>query len=363
MLHSLLVGIVLVLPATTNALGPAEPKRHLAFPLQTTDAGFLRRMAYPHGPRAQQKRATSATAVTWTISPDETCGYLSGSVGAPITCDNSAICEWLPRGGVLCEGGTTYSAHVSCYEMEDALNTDKCNDVCTSNIYNLLCTETSAPYCRTYVYPSDISDYRCGSTSETRVSSVSWTYEGQVNPGFTTTVIYNELETSSSESIDSISSSPPDVVSATETISTSQPAEPSPSSDSKTPVGAIVGGVVGGLAVVGFVIVASLYLLRRKRGQNENEATPHHPPPPIQTQFQPQFQPQPPVSMANTKPVVTSTAQSPTVASPVQSEWRGSSVMSPVSAVSPPLPSELGTGPPDYSHSIHELPSNQNNMH
>ncbi|KAH7128954.1 hypothetical protein EDB81DRAFT_764104 [Dactylonectria macrodidyma] len=375
MLHSFLVGFVLALPAATNALDAAQPKRPIVIPPQTTDAVFLRRTAHPHAPRAQQERETSVTGYTWTFAPDATCGYLSGSGGAPITCESSAICEWLPSVAIYCEGVTTYSAHTQCLEMEDALNTDKCNDVCTSNIYNLLwsvmplgvlaCTETSAPYCRTYVYPSDISDYRCGSTSETRVSRVDFTYKGQDNPGFTTTVIYNDPESTAFKSSTSISFTSSDVASSTGPTSTTQSAEPTHSTGSKTPVGAIVGGVVGGLAVVGFVIVGSIYLLRQKRGPHENEVPPHHPPPPMQTQLQPQLRPQSPVSTVNTKPAVLSTVQSPTVSSPVQSEWPGSSVMSPVTAVSPPPPSQLGTGPPDYSHShsIHELPSNQNNIH
>lgn len=85
-----------------------------------------------------QKRETSVTGATWTIATDETCGYLSGSVGAPITCEDYATCAWNVPAGFLCFGSETATGYVTCYDRGDALNTDNCNDVCTSDVYNLL---------------------------------------------------------------------------------------------------------------------------------------------------------------------------------------------------------------------------------
>lgn len=206
-------------------------------------------------------------------------------------------------------------------------------------------TETSAPYCRTYIYPSDVRDYRCASTPATRGSSVFWTYDGQDNPGFSTTVLYDVSMTT----VDSTTS--PTEVTSTEPTTTTQSIEPTHKPESKTPVGAIIGGVVGGLAVVGVIILGAIFLLRRRRSQNESEA----PPPPIQ--------PEPAVDMTNTKPPVGYDPQSPSVASPVESEWRGSSVISPQSTTISPVPhSELSAAPPGYSGSIHELSGDQDNV-
>ncbi|KAH6869250.1 hypothetical protein B0T10DRAFT_568971 [Thelonectria olida] len=289
-------------------------------------------MAHPHGLEKQQKRETPGN--TWTIAPDETCGYLSGSVGAPITCDDYETCLWHVQVAFFCAGSKTTTGHVTCFNREDALNTDKCDDVCISDIYNLLCTETSAPYCRTYAYPSDLRDYRCANTPATRVSSASWTYDGQDDPGFSTTVIV--LTTT---------------VPPTEPTTTVPPQESTNPPEPKPPVGAIIGGVVGGLAILGFIILGAIYLLRRKRSQTESEA----PPPPIQSE--------PPVAMTNTKPHVDSTAQSPTVGSPRQSAWPGSSVVPPDPTMSLISRSELTAMPPDYSDSVPEMPGDQNNVH
>jgi hypothetical protein len=84
----------------------------------------------------RQASTTPATTFTVVISPDSTCGFLSGSPGNAITCSNGDLCSWelahVPA--IFC--GTT--AYLQCLDREDALDPELCDDVCQENSYNLL---------------------------------------------------------------------------------------------------------------------------------------------------------------------------------------------------------------------------------
>ncbi|KAJ3536626.1 hypothetical protein NM208_g6642 [Fusarium decemcellulare] len=110
------------------------------------------------------------------------------------------------------EGQTTGIAHTKCLQREEALDPNLCGDVCVSNTYNLLCTNDTAPYCRTYAFPQGVRDYRCAPTPATRVSSADFTYDGQKHPNTTvstfgypdgTTSVLDETESLSATGIES----------------------------------------------------------------------------------------------------------------------------------------------------------------
>lgn len=89
-----------------------------------------------HGVMARRAAATSDITLTITIASDETCGYLSGTVGVPITCENSAICMWEEdRLGVI---ACSKEIHTGCVESKTAVDPNLCDDTCQSNIYSLL---------------------------------------------------------------------------------------------------------------------------------------------------------------------------------------------------------------------------------
>ncbi|KAF0637691.1 hypothetical protein FPSE5266_07341 [Fusarium pseudograminearum] len=127
-----------------------------------------------------------APTYTITYASDSVCGYLSGSVQIPISCENKNRCLWELESFkyIACEidGETTGIAHTKCLARDEALDANLCDDVCVSNAYNLQCTNDTAPYCRTYAYPRGVRDYRCAPTPATRVSSVDFTYDGQKFP-------------------------------------------------------------------------------------------------------------------------------------------------------------------------------------
>ncbi|KAF4975867.1 hypothetical protein FZEAL_7400 [Fusarium zealandicum] len=138
---------------------------------------------------AYRRQDEETPTYTVTYAPESTCGYLSGLVEIPITCENQGTCLWEQEyfRYIACEiqGKTTGLARTKCLQRDEALNPDLCDDVCVSNTYNLLCTNETQQYCRTYAYPKGVRDYRCAPEPATRVSSVDFTYEGQKNPNFT----------------------------------------------------------------------------------------------------------------------------------------------------------------------------------
>ncbi|KAH6695673.1 hypothetical protein F5X68DRAFT_198733 [Plectosphaerella plurivora] len=260
--------------------------------------------------RRQLATSTPTTTVV-TAAPDSTCGFLSGSPGNAITCENGGICSWAPDNvrAIICADipkGISFSAKLQCFERTAATNTNICDDVCQSNEFNLLCTESTAAFCRTYNFPSGLRDFRCASTSVALAQSIEFTYSNQEGRDFFTTTwsdeptglptsitrpsILSESETSTArESSSRSSSSASDTGSAT--------AEPAPSGGG-TNIGAIVGGVVGGVAVLALIGFGIFFMRRHSAKKNAQAGAaqnmnapplPHNsmPPPMQQQQYYP----------------------------------------------------------------------------
>lgn len=289
------------------------------------------------GLKHRQAETTSSVTYTITMSPDKTCGYLSGSAGVGITCENGATCAWEVKevDAILC--GTAILNR--CIESSVAVDPDQCDDVCQSNEFNLLCTDSDTPYCRTYAFPSGVRDYRCASTPVTAVQSADFTYDGQDDPGFVTSVLDDTVTTAISS--DTETSTEP--VSTTTTTDPPGPTTTVPAPDppkKKTPIGAIVGGAVGGVAVIAIIVIAAIYFFRKKKKPTEPPVnqTPvvqapvqgnpgYFPPVPMDQQQHQQMQQ---MQMNNAPDMKNAMATSP-----VQSDWRQSSMSGQNSAISP----------------------------
>ncbi|PTD04095.1 hypothetical protein FCULG_00000016 [Fusarium culmorum] len=332
-MHQLLRSVILVgLWATANTKLSSAPR---------TDC--CPRLRYE---AKRQQMSMSELAVTQ--APDETCGYLSGRAVLPITCENSKPCMWATEIGMICgdinDDEKNWQVHFKCMDREMALNPALCNDTCIDNPVFLLCTEESAPYCATYLFPDAIVDYRCSSTQATRASSADFTYRGQENAGVVTTIIpLNGRRISKTKPTESISSA--DSTSSTTSASSSSSPDP-PNSNN---LGAIIGGAIGGFAALSLVIIAIFWFIRQSKKKQ-------HPPP---TQ----------VSQMEQAPLSDSMAGKPVPTSPVQSEWRGSMMRAFSSShstspqgwlnapVSPSAQSEMSQGilPPMGSNLPHEM--------
>ncbi|KAK2486075.1 hypothetical protein H9L39_00002 [Fusarium oxysporum f. sp. albedinis] len=67
---------------------------------------------------------------TMTMAGDSTCGFLSGSPGNAITCENRLPCFWEQEymAAIFCGTNTNAEFHTTCVERETALNPELCND-------------------------------------------------------------------------------------------------------------------------------------------------------------------------------------------------------------------------------------------
>ncbi|KAM6522683.1 hypothetical protein FALCPG4_012310 [Fusarium falciforme] len=342
--HALALGAMAV---STAAMAISEPTGR-------RDAGYLYQPAPTLMPEMHEleklqkqllhlgKRQETASVNTYTVvnSPDETCGFLSGSPGNAIQCANGEKCSWelahITR--IMC--GSV--AHVTCYNREQALNTELCNDVCQSNSFYLLCTERSSAYCAVYSYEDGVKDYRCATASLSRAQGVSFTYDGQRGRSFTTlTVAGDAVETPTPSSTSTTTTEEPeesetetetptesDDITTTITVdpgraTSAGPVEIEHGKSDGPNIGAIVGGSIGGFVALSLIVLGAIWLLRRNK---KNQTSPNQPapvPPPMQHHT--------PVSSV---PPMSEHTGLVSPASPTQSDWRGSSV-APTSTQSP----------------------------
>ncbi|KAH7118677.1 hypothetical protein B0J13DRAFT_569535 [Dactylonectria estremocensis] len=330
-----------------------EHVQALPTPTPTQDlSGLSEGLMGLQGLDLKPRQVSSSITYTYTLAPDETCGYLSASAGAAITCENRQLCAWeVKEAGVVFCGS---EVKTQCFDSSVAVDTALCSDVCQSNTFNLLCTESDAPYCRTYIYPSSVWDYRCASTSPTTPQSVDFTYESQIDPGFTTTTFVlggsSSIPGGTTLSTDSTSSSEL----PTSTTIPPEATDP-PKPKKKTPIGAIIGGVVGGVAVIAFIFFGILFFLRRKKPNTPpaNQAPSHSQPPtnyipgPADQYQQQQSQQQQMAMTPDGKPAIAT--------SPVLSNWHHSAMSGPSTAISPV--SQGGWAPQPFPNTAPSAPA------
>ncbi|KAF5973513.1 hypothetical protein FBULB1_8259 [Fusarium bulbicola] len=344
--QALLLGAMLQAANAVDVARAAQRNRVRDVPAAITEApyGIMHEaeMLVGHNGLQARQAASSSEPLVVTIAPDATCGYLSGQAGAAVTCGNGSPCSWagVSRSGLVGCGSDIF---ILCVESSIAVNPSSCDDVCQSNTFYLKCTDSDTPYCRTYAFPSGIADYRCASTPVGKPQSVDFTYDGQKNANFKTTTLSNGIASESlrATAINSDSGSASQASQTetqAETTTTSEAPEPTKKSKS-TPVGAIVGGVVGGVALIGLIGLGAVCLLRRRKSKPEPAPAPAQPvmaqqqaPPPApmnqnpypqQQHYQPAAQPYPDHSMA---------------ASPAPSDARISMMSGPMSSVGPTSP-------------------------
>lgn len=201
-----------------------------------------------------------------------------------------------------------------------------------ANMSSFHSTDSDEPYCRTYLYPNGVADYRCASTSVGSIQRVEHTFKGDDSPNFVTTTLSDE---------DGPPSFIPESVSRSIVIDdpTSTTDSPGPTSSSAipappskpVPVGAIVGGVVGGLAVLGLIAIGTIFALRRRKPKPTIDTTISYQPNAI---HEPSQMTQKPQSGPSHQQAVLSPVYDPSMASsPIQPNPSTSMVSGPVSPI------------------------------
>jgi hypothetical protein len=223
----------------------------------------------------------------WTMAPDETCGYLSGSSQNPVTCENNLPCMW-GDSGFICgdiNDEARWDIRNACYDQEAATNPKSCDDTCVSNKFRLHCTNESAPYCATYLFsPISNSYFVCTSTSLTRILTASLTFVKQLNRQFDTTTLTSTFTTTISGDTSDTQLPPPITTTSSPSItptsslssSTAPSTSPSPSSGQNN-LGPIIGGAVGGFVAISLVALAVFWLVRQPRNTKARQSVHGHP--------------------------------------------------------------------------------------
>ncbi|ROV89493.1 hypothetical protein VPNG_10158 [Cytospora leucostoma] len=213
---------------------------------------------------------------------DNTCAYIGGDPHYPLYCSVDSLCVYNSVSsniGCCPDTSTTCAIWTTCFDSTDA------SLYTTDNGYTLWCGDSEYPYCKTHLYNDDT--FR------------GYTLQGCAVAAGTDSVVYSATLSSVSSSsrksssaangFTTVSSSTRGSDPATSTLTTSTPT----SRSSPAPIGAIVGGVVGGIAVIALFALGLVFLLRRRRrdpGPKGNQTAqqtslsqsggyPHQPPP------------------------------------------------------------------------------------
>ncbi|KAL6868625.1 hypothetical protein J3F83DRAFT_737785 [Trichoderma novae-zelandiae] len=213
-------------------------------------------------PKPLMGRMMVPRADDFTLGP-QTCGFVPGTAANSFTCISS---------GFTC---TPQQDHVGCCEPNSACSLIKttCIDykasqggACNlpSDYHTLCCGTSSLPGCYTWVISTSASSDESVSLY-TLFDCSAQAGRGTlltVDPGWSSTHSFGRTTATTTSTSPSASSS----TTSTTTSTTSTP-EPT-SKSSSTPVAAIAGGTVGGVAALGLVALAAFLFLRRRNPRN-----------------------------------------------------------------------------------------------
>lgn len=195
--------------------------------------------------------------------PAVLCGYVSGISSQPVTCpDFRRTCFF--NTNVKAVGCCSHSSDPpeSCAQYTSCIDSTaitSCTGSCSNNLLVTTCSDSASPYCQTYQWTSGYRNLGCGVSYFSQ--NVEFTYSGQpitFGSSTNTPIIFITSAT---------------VTAPSSTISASGAAAASEGSNagtvtsnkSSSNVGAIAGGVVGGLAALVALALGIFYLMRRKR--------------------------------------------------------------------------------------------------
>ncbi|KAI4869103.1 hypothetical protein F4820DRAFT_62351 [Hypoxylon rubiginosum] len=241
------------------------------------------------------------------IGPDNTCGYVDGRAGAVYSCNGAdVLCALVTSssyGAVACCDGDDCGIRVACVDYREFLLSSACDVGCIQDTYTVKCTNTGAPYCGTVTFFDGIEDYYCDSLSYSTPQQLYTTYDGE-DDGRTFTPVVLTLTDDSSTTTTRPNPSPTTEASSTDddedatatssaTLSnqTSNNDNKAGAKSSSTNVGAIAGGVVGGVAGLALIGVAIFFIIRHNKKKKAAAAaaatqpavsqTPQGPMPPV----------------------------------------------------------------------------------
>ncbi|KAI0542172.1 hypothetical protein GGR58DRAFT_527231 [Xylaria digitata] len=227
------------------------------------------------------------------LGPDNTCGYVSGRAGAPITCNTAYTCAFVyddsyGRGGCYSDGD--YGIRDTCLDYQQVYSTSLCDNGCLQDTFTLKCTETSAPYCGTLTWFSGIVDYLCADRPVSTPQQLSTTYIGETDGRSFQTLTYTSTDSASDggsvfnsvtgDNSFTIPSSSSRAASSTGisggnggssgSSGSNSSSNNEPDKKSSTPIGPIVGGVVGGVGGLALIGLGIFFIIRHNNKKKNN---------------------------------------------------------------------------------------------
>lgn len=301
MRSSILYSSAIFGPAVAEALAFWGPMKTL-LPSIHADAMSPRPTEAPAFHELLRRQSSGETVL---VAPDNTCGYVSGLPGAGYACNAvSATCVLAPsttgrRGFVGCCDTADCGIRLTCLDLTQISSSSLCDNGCMVDTFTVKCTESSAKFCNTISFFSGISDYFCNSASISTPQIALTTYSGETGRTFSEVVLTDTSSLDTSTSRDTTTtrttrSSATDTSSQSSSSDSSTALPISSGGGSSTPVGPIVAGVVGGVAVIGLIVLGVVLLMRKKRNENITPTTVASasapPPPPTQPSMPPMQQ-------------------------------------------------------------------------
>lgn len=132
-------------------------------------------------------------------------------------------------------------------------------------------TDSEFPFCNTVSFSSEIYDYACNNVDISTPQAIFTTYDGQTSDRSFSPMPLDVGSTSIDEDFSGFPR-PTEVIDDEDDPEETE--DPEPPKKKKSNAGAIAGGVVGGVAVIGMLGLGILFILRRKKNQTPPPSTP-----------------------------------------------------------------------------------------
>ncbi|KAK4448912.1 hypothetical protein QBC34DRAFT_100802 [Podospora aff. communis PSN243] len=200
----------------------------------------------------------------------EICGYVRGDARSPFGCAASSTCRTDTRASVIHCCPATPAAGATCVAMTACLDSTAFTSLTATRATSSnpisyetgWCTSSAYPSCVQYLYAtSPLSGFtwlQCGKQATREVAILSATTGTETTPGST------------------VKFTPAPLPTVQVIIITATPIPPASTSESSLPVGAIVGGAVGGLAVICLLIFGLFYVYHHKKKHRGDQPIPQH---------------------------------------------------------------------------------------
>ncbi|KAI1431732.1 hypothetical protein GGR50DRAFT_677869 [Xylaria sp. CBS 124048] len=231
-------------------------------------------------PDIKELMKRQAIEQTVLFAPDNTCGYVSGRAGDAFTCNGGNTCAFIIEpsyGAVGCCNGDSCGLRAACMDYKQVFISSACDNGCLQDTFTAKCTDTALPYCGTVTFFSGIQDFYCASLSISTPQQLYTTYLGQTGRTFQQVLLTTSASGSGDESFilsgtDSPSSSGGGGGSGSGSSNGNNNHHPQ-SKASSTPIGPIVGGVVGGVGGLALIGLALFFIIRHSNNKKKSNAS------------------------------------------------------------------------------------------